>query len=227
MSVFGILDRRHRAGATSSPVVKFDSRSGRVFRIDRENVRRRVGPLGSGHHQDVQGSCGLRTSGIWLDRLPNGRRSGVRARPGWRAATAKADPERQERRPLHAEAVQGLRRRQAHPRACVVGSKAFLGGVEKLYLDYQAGAKDNPGKLPIVVLEDTVPVKTGSGDKSSTNYAPVFKITGWAPRGDLVFQPKNAPAASAAPRRQRRPAFDRIDPRRGTEGQGSGDGRRR
>jgi len=35
-----------------------------------------------------------------------------------------------------------------------------------------------------------VPIKTGSGEKSSTNYHPVFAIAGWVPRGDLAPQPK-------------------------------------
>jgi hypothetical protein len=40
------------------------------------------------------------------------------------------------------------------------------------------------------MLEKTVPIKTGSGEKSSTNYHPVFAIAGWVPRGDLAPQPK-------------------------------------
>jgi hypothetical protein len=81
-------------------------------------------------------------------------------------------------------------------------AKAFLQGLEELYVAYKDQAAANPDKLPIVTLEDTVLIKTGSGDKQSTNYKPVFKITGWAPRGDLVWEPKNAPAPqqqSAAP----------------------------
>ena len=74
-------------------------------------------------------------------------------------------------------------------------SKAFLGGIEAVYLAYQAAKDKNPGKLPVIVLEKTTPIKSGSGEKQSTNYQPTFKIVSWAPRGDLVFEPK----ASAAP----------------------------
>ena len=53
-----------------------------------------------------------------------------------------------------------------------------------------AGKAANPGKLPVLTVEKIVPVKTGSGARSSTNYHPTFKLSGWAPRGDLVFVPK-------------------------------------
>jgi hypothetical protein len=73
-------------------------------------------------------------------------------------------------------------------------SKAFLSGIESAYLAYKAEKDANPGKLPVLVLEKTTPIKSGSGDKQSTNYQPSFKISSWAPRGDLVFQPKGSPA---------------------------------
>jgi hypothetical protein len=78
-------------------------------------------------------------------------------------------------------------------------AKVFLQGVEQLYLDYQAGVKENPGKLPVVTLVKTTPIKSGSGAQTSTNYAPVFKIEGWGNRGDLVFKPKSAGAPAQQP----------------------------
>jgi hypothetical protein len=78
-------------------------------------------------------------------------------------------------------------------------SKAFLTGVEALYLDYLEKKAANPGKLPIVVLEKVEPIKTGSGAKSSTNFQPIFRIVGWAPRGDLTFVPKATPPAAPEP----------------------------
>ena len=78
-------------------------------------------------------------------------------------------------------------------------SKAFLSGVEAVYTQYLAEKAKNPGKLPVLTVEKITPVKTGSGARSSTNYHPQFKISGWAPRGDLVFVPKAGAAPSAAP----------------------------
>jgi hypothetical protein len=80
-------------------------------------------------------------------------------------------------------------------------AKAFMKGVRKLFADYSAGVAGNPGKLPIVTMSDTVAETSGEGAKRSTNYVPVFEITGWVNRPeDLVYEPRNsAPAASAPP----------------------------
>jgi hypothetical protein len=68
---------------------------------------------------------------------------------------------------------------------------SFLRGFDELHTAYEAGKAANPGKLPVVVLKSAQPVTTGQGAKKSTNYQPVFEITGWAPRpNDLVFVSK-------------------------------------
>lgn len=84
---------------------------------------------------------------------------------------------------------------------------AFLKGFDDLHTLYEAGKAANPGKLPIVVLKTTMPITSGSGEKKSTNYQPVFEIAGWAPRPvDLVHVGKGSstpaaaqPAAASAP----------------------------
>jgi hypothetical protein len=78
-------------------------------------------------------------------------------------------------------------------------SKALLSGVEAVFAQY-AEKDEHPGLLPVIVLEETVLVKTGTGDKSSTNYHPTFKIVGWAPRGDLggVAPSDGGPPATGA-----------------------------
>lgn len=86
---------------------------------------------------------------------------------------------------------------------------AFLKGFDELHSLYEAGKAANPGKLPIVVLRTTMPITTGTGDKKSTNYQPVFEISGWAPRpkdlthvakiiGHQTIAPKNEFAAAPA-----------------------------
>lgn len=75
---------------------------------------------------------------------------------------------------------------------------AFLKGFDELHSLYEAGKTANPGKLPIVVLKTTMPITSGSGDKKSTNYQPVFEISGWAPRPkDLVHIAKGSATAPA------------------------------
>jgi hypothetical protein len=79
---------------------------------------------------------------------------------------------------------------------------AFLKGIDELHTLYESQKAANAGKLPIVTLKTTIPVTSGSGDKKSTNYQPVFDIVGWAARPvDLVHtakQPSATPAAAPA-----------------------------
>lgn len=61
-------------------------------------------------------------------------------------------------------------------------AKVVLGPVDELHTAYEAGKKDNHGKLPVVSLVKTVSITSGSGDKKSTNYSPVFQIDRWVDR---------------------------------------------
>lgn len=71
-------------------------------------------------------------------------------------------------------------------------SSAFLKGVDELHTAYEAGKAANVGKLPVVSLKSTTPITSGTGQKKSTNYQPVFEISAWAPRPtDLVHVSKN------------------------------------
>ena len=83
-------------------------------------------------------------------------------------------------------------------------AKVFLRGLDDLHTAYLKDAPANPGKLPVVSLKDTVAITAGEGARKSTNYAPVFEITGWVARPtDLVYVPKarteaSPPVATAA-----------------------------
>ena len=76
---------------------------------------------------------------------------------------------------------------------------AFLDGASALDDAYTAGVKENPGKLPVIVLKDTVAKTSSGGAMKTTNYVPVFEIVSWVKRpDDLVYKPRNAPSASVA-----------------------------
>ena len=79
-------------------------------------------------------------------------------------------------------------------------SGAFLASMEKLHDDYLAGLKDNPGKLPVVSLTDTVAIESGSGARKSTNYRPVFDIVSWVPRpSEMSGNAREAEPVKAVP----------------------------
>lgn len=172
------------------PIVKFDCRSGRMFRIDRAN--------GENHQTDL-----TRSFKAVFD-FEN-------VETGWIAFTAGSAPSFnvvKYGQPMPAqpssEHKPGVRLLVKLGKDCggdvrelASTAKAFLRGIDEAHSAYQAGAAENPGKLPVMELVDTVAITTGEGAKKSTNYAPVFKIVSWVARpADFVWRPK---AQSSAP----------------------------
>jgi len=197
---FGFMNQPE-GGQTFLPFVKYDSRAGRMFRVDKKAD-------GSTENVDITRSFKA------LVDLEN-------VETGWMHFAAGAAPiyalsrhdEPNPPKPV-AEAKEGVRLVLQLGAACggdvreiSSNAKSMLVGISDLHSAYEAGLKDNPGKLPIVVLSDTKPVVTTGKNGSSTNYMPVFEIVGWAPRSSqLVWSPKGntvmeaaAPAAPEAP----------------------------
>ena len=86
-------------------------------------------------------------------------------------------------------------------------AKAFLRGIDALHNDYLAGSKSNPGKLPVVVMSDTVPIVSEGAKGKSTNYVPKFEITSWANRPvDLTDMPRVSAAAQGNTRNETPPS---------------------
>ena len=197
MSVFG-FSTEPSAGGDFMPIVKYDARAGRIFRVDRTDS-------GNGFVTDAVDITSSFKAIVdfenvevgWID-FPAG------SAPHFALVPMGAQlPDRPSLR--HKNGVRFILKLAkdcggTKPIREIAGtSKAFLSGVEAIFNTYQAEKAANVGKLPVIVLEKTTPIKSGSGDKQSTNYQPTFRISGWAPRGDLVFQPK---ASAAAPVQQ-------------------------
>jgi hypothetical protein len=181
-------------GGDFLPIVKYDARAGRFFRVDRED--------GSSTPVDI-----TRSFKAVFD-FEN-------VETGWIAFVAGSAPDFQ-MTPMDMPNVErpSANHKEGFRMNIKLGSEcggdcrelASTAGVMKaglnvLHDDYLAGLKANPGKLPVVVLKDTVPLTSGSGDKKSTNYQPIFEITAWVKRpADLDEAAKSkAPAAAPAP----------------------------
>jgi|ERR1700748_715411 len=197
MSVFG-FSTEPSAGGDFMPIVKYDARAGRLFRMDRTDT-------GNGFANDSVDITSSFKAIVdfenvevgWID-FPAGSAPHFALVP-----MGTQLPDRPS--PRHKNGVRFLMKLAkdcggAKPIREIAGtSKAFLSGVEAVYNQYVSEKGANAGKLPVIVLEKTTPIKSGSGEKQSTNYQPTFRISGWAPRGDLVFQSKgSAPAAQAS-----------------------------
>jgi hypothetical protein len=201
MSIFG-FSTEPTAG-DFLPIIKYDARAGRVFRIDRtadgrepiditdtfaavfdfENIE--TGWLNfSGPQPDFK----LVKMGETLPVRPSeNHKNGIRIMLKLHPQCAGTD------KPV---------------REFSTSAKAALNGIERLYLDYQQNKPGN-GKLPIVAMQGSTPVKTGTGDRQSTNYVPKFAIVGWANRpSDLVYVPRgnSGPSQNALPLTQPHPS---------------------
>ena len=196
-------------GGEIIPIVKFDARAGRFFRIDRTD--------GVNNPVDITGSfkavMDFENIEVGFIHFPAG------AAPEFRVAPiGQPMPEKP-----NGNFRQGIRMMLklgkdsgGDVREIASTAKAMLGAFDSCHTEYLAGVKNNAGKLPVVALETVIPIVTnGRNDKGeavkTTNYAPVFKIASWVERpADLVFSPKNggdvapasvqaAPAAAALP----------------------------
>lgn len=186
-------------GGDFLPIVKYDARSGRMFRMDRDNVGGEWVKTEVDITKTFKALMDLENSEVGWIEIANGAAPVFALAKIGEPIPAKPTPKARN----GIRVVLKLAKECANDtpiREIAGNARSFMQGMEKLQEDYAAGVVENPGKLPVVILEDTVPVKSSGKDEngkpvSSTNYAPVFKITGWAPRGDLEFQPKNAPAS--------------------------------
>ena len=191
------------------PILKYDARAGRLFRVDRENngdglsaTNRSISRARSRRSSisRMSKSAGSISSPAarpisswsrWARRCRRGRATGTRTA----CALFSSSP-----RPAAATSRSGKWRGRR---------KRSFRGIEAVFNAYLAGKGKNAGKLPVIVLEKTTPIKSGSGERQSTNYQPTFKIVSWAPRGDLVFEPKAGARATVA--QQATAAGDRLD----------------
>lgn len=193
-------------GSDIIPIVKYDARSGRVFRRDF---------LGNGEYDNVDISRSFKAV-LDMENIEVGTILFGAGAPSFSLAPL-GKPVPPAPTPEHKQGARLLLKLGkdcgGDVREIASTAKAFLRGLDELHNAYLAGVIDNPGKLPIVVLSDTIGVTTGEGTKKSTNYQPVFEITAWTSRPtDLVFvsravAPAAAPvAASRAPATGSKPA---------------------
>jgi hypothetical protein len=178
-------------GSDIIPFVKYDARAGRLFRNDRTEVD------GAYSNSSVDITTTFKAM-MDLENIEVGFVHFVAGTPPAymlvKFGTAMPD------KPSDPKWKQGLRIMMKLDAGCggdvrelASNASAFLKGFDELHTQYEVEKGKNPGKLPIVILRTTQPITSGSGDKKSTNYSPVFEIVGWGPRpAGLVHKPKKS-----------------------------------
>jgi hypothetical protein len=193
------------AGGDFTPIVKYDARSGRMFRIDR-----------------IQGVDGFDNDPIDITATFKACFDLEGVETGWMLFAPGTPPSLkliplavldaggtypEKPTPDHKPGVRFMLKLSPKcggdkPVREIAGqSKAFLQAVEELYAQYEREKPQHPGDLPVVELVRTVPVKSAQ----STNYKPEFRISGWAKRpADLT--PREPSRAPVEPLRMTPPA---------------------
>jgi len=174
------------------PIAKYDARAGRFFRVDREDgitaqhdITRNFKAVFDFENMEVGWISFTAGSAPDFNMVPHGS-----------AFPAKPTDNHKRGIRMHIKLGGEI---GGDCRELASTATAMLNGINSLHDEYLAGVKANPGKLPVVVLEETVPISSGSGDKKSTNYQPVFKIASWVKRpADLAGNEAEAPAPVAA-----------------------------
>ena len=72
----------------------------------------------------------------------------------------------------------------------------LLNAMDDLYQAFIRAPEAAQGQIPIICIASTVAVKSGTGARASTNYAPVLRTEGWTPRPD-VLGPRSVPPPGA------------------------------
>lgn len=184
MSIFG-FSTEPSSGGDFLPIVKYDARAGRFFRIDWDGADNSPVDI-TGEFKALFDFENVEVG--WIAFPPGSAPSFVLVPIG-----SQLPPRPSE---LHKNGIRFLMKLakgcggDKPIREIASVAKAFLSGVEAVYNDYTAQKAQNPGALPVITMVKSSPITTGSGQRSSTNYQPTFKIIGWAPRGDLQPQPR-------------------------------------
>ncbi len=194
-NLFGFSTETSAGGSDFMPICKYDARSGRLFRMERVNT-------GNGfvsEQVDITSTFKAvvdfeNMSVGWID-FPLGSAPSFVLVPFFDFLAGKIalpqQPSTKHKNGLRFTMKLGKDCGGERPVREMAGTaKAFLSGVEEVCQEYLKQRDLHKGQLPVLVLFSTLPVKTGSGQTTSTNYRPKFMINGWVNRpADLVAMP--------------------------------------
>lgn len=178
------------------PVVKYDARAGRLFRVDRVD--------GVNNPADItrQFKAVVDLSNVevgWINFATGGAPNFALVKLGQPLPPKPSNDHKQGIRVM----LKLGRECGGDVRELSTVAKVAMRGLDELHTAYEAAREAQAGQLPVVVLKDTVSLTSGTGDKKSTNYQPVFEIVGWSARPtDLVWGAKDGastPAPDARP----------------------------
>lgn len=178
------------------PICKFDARSGRFFKVEKQPGAQAEDielPPGTKFAVDFPtleaGWVTFTAQGPLRHMKPYVEGEAPIAQPADKDADGKSIYRAGFYVKLAGNAIDGVRE-------WIGASAAVMNAMDDLYNLYTGAPEAANGQIPIVSIPSTVAIKSGSGAKSSTNYAPVFRIDGWTDRPDILG-PRTVPAPAA------------------------------
>lgn len=202
-----------------TPIIKYDARAGRIFRIDRANID------GAWQTDQVEITSGfqaimdLENIEVGYLHFPAGAAPSLHMVKFGETMPAKPSTE-------HKQGFRVLMKlgksSGGDVREMAANAAVSIAGIDELHTAYTAGVAANPGLLPVVALETTKAItKTGKDangkPQSSTNYQPVWSIVKWVERpaelsGATAATGETKPAeAKAEPEPAKAPARELVD----------------
>lgn len=190
-NVFGFSTAPSQGG-DFLPVLRYDARAGRFFRVDRLDQGQGFQSVLTDITDNVKFIADFDNLEVgWINLQPGMPPSFALVPMGQRFPDRPTEQHKQGVRFLVKLTKECAGPDGKQIREVIGTARAFLAGVEAAYLEYQKYRDANKGKLPVLTMERAVPVKTGGGVATSTNYSPVFRLAAkWAPRDDLKPQPR-------------------------------------
>ena len=168
------------------PICKFDARSGKFFKVEKTPGQQANDielPPGTKFGVDFgtleAGWCTFTTQGPIRHMQPYIEGQSPINQPPDKDAEGKMIYRPAFYVKLAGNALDGVRE-------WIGASAAVMNAMDELYTQVCRAPEMAAGQIPIVSIPSTVAIKSGTGARSSTNYAPVFRLEGWTPRPDIL-----------------------------------------
>lgn len=193
------------SGGEFTPIVKYDARSGRIFRVDRVDTGDGFG------NEQIDITATFKAVFDFETVLTGWMLFTPGVAPSF--SLVHLNPDNQTPLPDRpsAEHKHGTKTMIKLSKACggdrpvreISGNSiAWRESYGKLFTQYRSERHKYPGKLPVVVLASTDPVASSNGKSKTTSYHPNWRIDGWVDRPvDLpleIRQPSMAPQTPLA-----------------------------
>jgi hypothetical protein len=179
-------------GGDFLPIVKYDARAGRISRVDRENGE----SIPTDITNNFKAVFDFENVEVGFIKFAAGMAPDFRMS---RFYDRKPVPDpKGDYKPGVRFVIKLAKECGGDIREIASNAGAFLDAAKKLHVEYEAGVKENAGKLPVIALDGVNAKTSGEGQKKSTNYVPVFKIVSWVKRpDDLVYVARGSSVASS------------------------------